>query len=156
MYRVGIATGSTPGTPVPPGAPSQLFKALRGVPDLVGVTLLETPAARTFARAVLDLGGELEVVLPSPEFREAVPTADRSTFEVLLAMARRACTVTVRRPDLDSAAAVRAARAAMLDCVDALVVLATEADDPTTARTVAAARERDLDVIVVPADAPAA
>ena len=66
--------------------------ALRGlladVRPLVGVTCLAQGSDQLFADVVLELGGDLEVILPSNDYREAkVDPADRSDFDRLLGRA---------------------------------------------------------------------
>jgi hypothetical protein len=43
------------------------------VPDLVGLSCLADGADQIFARAVLDLGGQLEAVIPAEKYREGLP-----------------------------------------------------------------------------------
>lgn len=58
--------------------------------ELVGVTCLARGADQIFARAVLDIGGRVEVILPAPDYREAkVKPDNRPTFDALLI--RAAC-----------------------------------------------------------------
>jgi hypothetical protein len=55
---------------------------------LTGITCLARGADQIFARAVLDLGGALVVVLPSPNYREReVKPDNRPLFDELLAKA---------------------------------------------------------------------
>src|SRR5260370_33652731 len=54
--------------------------------DLIGVTCLAKGADQLFARAVLDLGGQLIVVLPSSNYRkQKVRPNNRVAFRDLLA-----------------------------------------------------------------------
>src|SRR5260221_3732710 len=89
--------------------------------DLIGITCLTKGADQLFARAVLDLGGQLIVVLPSPNYREQKVSADnRALFDELLAKAAE-----VRRmPYAESGReAYKAANAALLDIADRLVAV---------------------------------
>lgn len=53
--------------------------------ELVGVTCLARGADQIFARAVLDVGGRVEVVLPAPDYREEkVKPDNRPAFDALL------------------------------------------------------------------------
>lgn len=56
--------------------------------DLIGISCLAKGADQLFARAVLDLGGQLIVILPSPDYREQkVKPDNRAEFDALLARA---------------------------------------------------------------------
>jgi hypothetical protein len=57
--------------------------------ELVGLTSLADGADQLFAAAVLDRGGLLHVVVPSVDYREALPPDSRATFDALLARAAR-------------------------------------------------------------------
>ncbi|MGH3328714.1 MAG: hypothetical protein ACRDPT_13125 [Streptomycetales bacterium] len=58
--------------------------------ELVGVTCLARGADQIFARAVLDVGGRVEVVLPAADYREEkVKPDNRAEFDELLI--RAAC-----------------------------------------------------------------
>lgn len=55
---------------------------------LIGITCLARGADQIFARAIVDLGGALIVVLPSPNYREQkVKPDNRAVFDELLAKA---------------------------------------------------------------------
>jgi hypothetical protein len=54
---------------------------------LVGVTCLADGADQIFARAVLDTGGRLDVVVPAAKYREGLPPECRATYDELLAKA---------------------------------------------------------------------
>lgn len=54
-------------------------------PEVSGVSCLADGADQIFARAVLDLGGELEVVIPAEEYRDGPP----NVFDELLSRAVR-------------------------------------------------------------------
>jgi hypothetical protein len=76
---------------LPPGT-SQLVDAairaeLRRCPagDLTGVSCLADGADQIFARAVLDLGGRLEVVVPAADYRAVLPAACHAAYDELLA-----------------------------------------------------------------------
>jgi hypothetical protein len=61
-------------------------------PSLVGVTCLAPGSDQIFARAVLELGGRLEVVLPAPDYRETeIDAENQAEFDHLL---RAASTVS--------------------------------------------------------------
>jgi hypothetical protein len=54
---------------------------------LVGITSLADGADQLFARAVLDAGGALEVIVPAQKYREALPAACWPEYDALLARA---------------------------------------------------------------------
>jgi hypothetical protein len=119
--------------------------ALRGLladaRPLVGVTCLAQGSDQLFADVVLELGGDLEVILPSNDYREAkVDPADRSDFDRLLGCAR-----VVRVLDLPHAdrAAYRAANEAMIATIDRLLAVwdgAVDEQPGSTADTVSLAK----------------
>nr|WP_202420601.1 hypothetical protein [Actinomadura rayongensis] len=56
--------------------------------ELVGVTCLAKGADQIFARAVLDVGGRVEIILPAPDYREEkVKPDNRAAFDELLIQA---------------------------------------------------------------------
>jgi len=55
--------------------------------DLIGISCIADGADQIFARAVLDRGGRLEIVVPAARYREALPAADHATYDQLLAAA---------------------------------------------------------------------
>ncbi|MGH3113446.1 MAG: hypothetical protein ACRDOP_08265, partial [Gaiellaceae bacterium] len=90
MARVGV-TGHQA---LPPRAALLVDRALRALlerlddPDLVGVTCLADGADQLFARAVLDRGGALEVVVPAQRYRDGLePASARAAYDLLLARA---------------------------------------------------------------------
>jgi hypothetical protein len=59
-------------------------------PELVGLTNLADGADQLFARAVVDLGGALEVIVPAERYRDGFPTeASKHRYDELFAHARR-------------------------------------------------------------------
>ncbi len=52
--------------------------------DLVGVSCLADGADQIFARAVLDAGGALEVVVPAQRYRDALPEQSRPAYDGLI------------------------------------------------------------------------
>ncbi|MGH3097761.1 MAG: hypothetical protein ACRDMV_17390 [Streptosporangiales bacterium] len=60
--------------------------------DLVGVSCLADGADQLFARAVLDAGGTLEVVVPAKQYRDGLPADAHASYDELIANA-----ATVRR-----------------------------------------------------------
>jgi hypothetical protein len=57
------------------------------VGSLVGVTCLADGADQVFARAILDAGGALEVVVPAERYRDGLPQDTHAVFDELLAAA---------------------------------------------------------------------
>jgi hypothetical protein len=58
--------------------------------ELVGLTNLADGADQLFARAVLDLGGALEVIVPAEHYRDGLPTeTSKHGYDDLFAHARR-------------------------------------------------------------------
>jgi len=117
---------------------------------LFGVTCLAQGADRIFAHVVLDLGGRLDVVLPSADYRERqVPAPEVEEFDALL---DRASTVHTMPFPRSGPAAYMAASEHMLGRVDSLV--AVWDGEPSggyggTADVVNAARHRGLPVTVL-------
>src|SRR5260370_31282889 len=54
---------------------------------LTGLSCLADGADQIFARAVVDLGGKLEVIIPAEEYRAGLPAEARSEYDDLLARA---------------------------------------------------------------------
>ncbi|MEQ7124690.1 hypothetical protein ABN034_09205 [Actinopolymorpha sp. B11F2] len=55
--------------------------------ELVGVTCLADGADHIFARAVLDAGGRVEVIVPAAKYRDGLPVESHATYDELLAQA---------------------------------------------------------------------
>jgi hypothetical protein len=88
---------------------------------LTGITCLARGADQIFARAVLDLGGALIVVLPSPNYREQKVTPDnRAVFDELLAKAAVIQHMSFTEANREAYAA---ANAALLNMADKLVAV---------------------------------
>ncbi len=56
-------------------------------PDVTGISCLADGADQIFARAVTDLGGRLEVVIPATEYRAGLPDSAHTEYDRLLAQA---------------------------------------------------------------------
>lgn len=56
-------------------------------PDLIGISCLADGADQIFARAVLDAGGVLEVVVPAEQYRAGLPVDCHAEYDALLASA---------------------------------------------------------------------
>ncbi|MGQ0573026.1 MAG: hypothetical protein ACT4RN_02340 [Pseudonocardia sp.] len=117
---------------------------------ITGVSCLARGADQVFAHVVLDMGHELEVVLPSTDYRERkVKPDNRADFERLIV---RAATVRVLPFDTANRDAYAAAGETVLGDVAALVAVWDGAPPDGrggTGDTVREARERGLPVKVV-------
>ncbi|TDP29851.1 hypothetical protein DFR75_112120 [Nocardia ignorata] len=121
---------------------------IAGTPDLVGVSCIARGADSVFAEAVLAAGGQLEVVLPSRDYREAKVKPDHlEQFDALIARAD-----VVRVMDFDTAGkeAYEAANAALLDA-DRLIAVWDGQDGQRagTGTVVELARQHGVPVDVV-------
>jgi len=88
---------------------------------LTGITCLARGADQIFARAVLDLGGALIVVLPSPNYREQKVRPDnRAVFDELLAAASDIKQMPFAEANRQAYAT---ANTALLDMADKLVAV---------------------------------
>ena len=147
MPRIGITghTSMTPGSI--PLVAAAVRAALAGQVPLSGVTCLAKGADQIFAHAVLDLGGTLDVVLPSADYRERQD--DLTEFDALLDHAATVHTMPFPR---SGPAAYMAASEHMLARIDALIAVwdgRPSRGYGGTADVVHAARHRGLPVTVV-------
>jgi hypothetical protein len=55
--------------------------------NLVGISCLADGADQLFAWAVLDAGGQLEVIVPAARYRDGLPESAHSAYDALLARA---------------------------------------------------------------------
>src|SRR5690242_4945012 len=76
-----------------PGLTADLVdKAIRGTlaetgPEVTGISCLADGADQIFARAITDLGGSLEAIIPAGQYREELPAESHPEFDRLLAKA---------------------------------------------------------------------
>ena len=76
-----------------PGPTADLVdKAIRAAlalhaPDVTGISCLADGADQIFARAVTDLGGTLDVIIPAAEYRDKLPEEAHPEYDRLLAQA---------------------------------------------------------------------
>src|SRR6476646_5895802 len=100
MARIGVTGHMNITADTVPFVYDEIRKVLarQGDPDdLVGVSCIARGADSVFARAVLDAGGRLEVVLPSTNYRQRKVKPDHAElFDELIARAD-----TVRVMDFD-------------------------------------------------------
>jgi hypothetical protein len=121
MTRIGVAGHQDLTTATGALLRSVLRRELRAHSPLTGVCHLLPGADQAFARAVLDAGGRLEVILPAADYREQrINTEHLGEFDELLAAAR---SVRVAGFDRCCARAYAAADAIMLGCVDCLIAV---------------------------------
>jgi hypothetical protein len=151
IMRIGVTGHSN----LTPGSRDLVAAELRDVlserqGSLVGVSCLARGADQVFARVVLELGGQLQVVLPAADYRERkVEPDNREEFDTLLGQAADVRVLPFETSNRDSYAA---ANDAVLADVDALVAVWDGAPpDRTggTAETVEMARARGLPGTVV-------
>lgn len=57
------------------------------LPGVAGLSCLADGADQIFARAVLDLGGKLEAVIPAKEYRDGLPSEFHTAYDELLSRA---------------------------------------------------------------------
>ncbi|MCP2295431.1 hypothetical protein APR11_001849 [Nocardia amikacinitolerans] len=117
--------------------------------DLIGVSCIARGADSVFARAVLDAGGQLEVVLPSRNYRERKVKPNHA--ELFDDLVERAAAVHVMDFDDAGREAYEAANDAVVGSVDRLVAVWDGADGQKagTGTVVELARERGVPVDVV-------
>lgn len=117
---------------------------------LVGVSCLARGADQVFARAVLDCGGDLEVVLPAQDYRERKVKPDNlAEFDELIGKATGVHTMPFAELNRE---AYMAASEYVLDNVDRMIAVwdgQPSGGHGGTADVVKAARERGLSVTVV-------
>jgi hypothetical protein len=149
--RIGI-TGHSNLTPESvPLVAAEIRKVLSefGEP-LVGLSCLARGADQVFARVVLELGGQLHVVLPAADYRNRkVKPNNREEFEALIG---QAADVRVLPFETSNRDAYAAANEEVLAGVDALVAVwdgAPPDGKGGTGDTVQAARRRGVPVTVV-------
>jgi hypothetical protein len=116
---------------------------------LVGLSCLADGADTLFARAVLDVGGELIVIVPAEQYRDELPVENHPTYDTLIARAIQVIRLdhTESDPEAYMAASLR-----MIEQADELI--AVWDGKPArgyggTADVVKAARGRGMPVTVV-------
>ena len=118
--------------------------------ELIGISCLASGADALFARVVLDLGGLLEVVLPSAAYRQTVVHPEfAAEFDDLLASAANVRVVPLPVADRE---AFEAANNELIDTCDQLIAVwdgMPSQNRGCTATVVAGARARGLGVTVI-------
>lgn len=117
--------------------------------ELIGISCLADGADTIFARAVLDAGGRLVVIVPAVKYRDGFPAEHRPIYDALLAQAFE--TIALDHTESDSQAHMDASLR-MLEQADELI--AVWDGQPArgyggTADVVAAAKEKNIPVTVV-------
>jgi hypothetical protein len=117
--------------------------------DVTGISCLADGADQIFARAVTDLGGTLEAIIPADQYRDGLPADSHSEYDRLLATATNACLLPFPEPTPES---FMAASELMINSADELY--AVWDGKPArgyggTADVVAYARERGKPVTVI-------
>jgi hypothetical protein len=117
--------------------------------ELVGVSNLADGADQLFAQAVLDAGGQLDVIVPAAEYRDGLPEEAHGTYDALLS--RAASVHRLERVESTEDAHMEASQA-MLGRADRL--FAVWDGKPArgyggTADVVAEARNRGIPVTVI-------
>jgi hypothetical protein len=150
-----LIVGVTGHQSLPPAAVApvthRILDALRETGEgLVGMTSLAAGADQIFARAVLELGGRLHVVVPSWEYESAF--ADDGGRAAYLKLVNRADIVeTLPHPQPSSVAFLEAGRRIVDTC--ALLIAVWDGELPHgsggTAEVVQYARERGSKMVVV-------
>jgi hypothetical protein len=115
-------------------------------PNVTGLSCLADGADQIFARAVTDLDGTLEAVIPAARYREGLPSDSHQTYDDLLAKAA----VVHRLPFIESTSESHmAASKLMVDEADELYAVWDGKPARAyggTADVVAYARERSIPV----------
>lgn len=117
--------------------------------DLTGVSCLARGADSVFAEVLIELGGRLEVILPSSDYRQVqVPPDHAPLFDSLI---ESAASVQIMPSPTSGPAAYVAANNAMLDKVDSLVAVwdGAEGAEGGTGHVVSQARTRRIPVTVI-------
>ncbi|MEU4318139.1 hypothetical protein AB0F85_14990 [Nocardia fluminea] len=122
---------------------------IAGLPGVVGISCLARGADSVFAEVVLEAGGQLEVVLPSRDYRGSKVKPDQlAQFDALIARA-----AAVRVMDFDSAGreAYESANEVLVGEADRMIAVwdGKVGERAGTGTVVALARERGIPVDVV-------
>lgn len=150
MHRIAISGHRGLPGPTARLVDEAIRAALGGrVPDVTGISCLADGADQIFARAVTDLGGMLEVVIPAAEYRAGLPANSHAEYDGLLARAAAVRRLPFTEPTAESH---MAASKLMVDDVDELY--AVWDGKPArgyggTGDVVAHARERGIPVHVI-------
>jgi len=117
--------------------------------DLTGLSCLAEGADQIFARAITDVGGRLEVVIPAERYRDVLPEAARADYDELFALAAGVHQMPFRDPSQRS---YMVASEFMIDHADELYAAwdgRSARGYAGTADVVAYARKRGIPVHVI-------
>jgi hypothetical protein len=109
-----------------PGLTADLVEtAIRGTlaeaaPSVTGISCLADGADQIFARAVTDLGGGLEAVIPADQYRDGLPADSHPEYDRLLAKAAAVRRLPFAEPTSES---YMAASKLMIDAADELIAV---------------------------------
>jgi hypothetical protein len=152
LSRIGI-TGHMDLTPAAvPLVDNAIRSALARRPpqDLTGISCIAAGADSIFARAILDAGGKLEVVLPSSDYRKRIVAPDHADlFDDLV---RRASSVRTMPYSTANRDAYEAANEAVLSSSDELFAVwdgRSPADKGGTAAVIESAHARGMPVEII-------
>lgn len=149
--RVGITGHSNLSPDSVPAVADALRTALADVEKpLTGVSCLARGADQVFARIVLDIGGELHVVLPAADYRERkVKPDNRGAFEDLLERADKVHVLPFNTSNRDAYAAANDTILSGIDVLFAVWDGMPPDGKGGTGDTVQLARDRRVPVTVV-------
>lgn len=152
MHRVGITGHMNLTPPTAALVDAAIREALAPyLPEgLTGLSCLAAGTDSIFAKAVLDMGGQLEVVVPSADYREHKVKPDHAPqFDALLRRASRVRTMPYATADREAYEAANEALLGSSDRVFAVWDGEAPADQGGTAAVVERARSRGLPVEVI-------
>lgn len=118
-------------------------------PGLTGLSCLADGADQIFARVVLDLGGQIEVIIPAEQYRDALPEHAHPEYDELLALAAEVHRMPFRESSPESH---MVASEYMLDLANNLIAVWDGKPARAfggTADVVAAARQRGIRVRII-------
>jgi hypothetical protein len=150
MHRIAISGHRGLSSPTAQLVDKAIRAALaKHAPDVTGISCLADGADQIFARAVTDLGGTIEAVIPAAEYRDGLPADSHPEYDDLLAQAA----AVHRLPFTESTPESHmAASRLMIDAADELYAVwdgESARSYGGTADVVAYARERRTPVLVI-------
>jgi hypothetical protein len=117
--------------------------------DLVGISNLADGADQLFARAVLDAGGHLEVIVPAAQYRAGLPESAHAAYDALLAQAAKVDHLDRLESNKDAHMEASRAMLARADHLFAVWDGKPARGYGGTADVVAEARQREIPVTVI-------
>ncbi len=122
MTRVGITghRGLTPEIETHVDREIRSFLAQLGHSDLIGISCLADGADTLFAEAVLDLGGQLIILVPAQTYRDSLPEEHHPIYDHLYSQAEKVHRLSYR--ESDSQAHMHASRI-LVDQSDQLIAV---------------------------------